>query len=389
MKILQLFDFFSIPHGGGSVDIVYRLSQTLAQRGHETTIYTSDFELDQEYIDSLQGVKVYPFHSWLNLLRMPLVPGLVTEVKRTLKEFDIVHLHQYRSFQNIVIHHYAKRYGVPYVINAHGSLTTFFYRRWLKWIFDALWGHRILKDASRVLAVTPMEAEQYKSMGINEHKIEIVPSGLNLSEFDNLPARGGFREKYGLNANQRIILYLGRIHKIKGLDLLIKVFAHLSKEPGNARLVIAGPDDGYLPSLRKLITELKLEEKVFLTGPLYGQEKLNAYVDADVYVLPSHYEIFGITIIEAMACGAPVVVTDRCGIADDIDGETGLVVPYDREQLQRALLKMLGDEKLRLQFGEKGKLLVREKFNWDKIVGRVEGIYQSVLTRASEKTQSF
>ncbi len=103
MKILQVFHLFSLPHGGGSVAHVYQLMKTLRQGGHEVTIYTSDFELDQEYINSLSGVKVYPFHSWLNLPGVHLVPGLVTTAKRMLKEFDIVHIHQFRSLDTITI----------------------------------------------------------------------------------------------------------------------------------------------------------------------------------------------------------------------------------------------------------------------------------------------
>lgn len=379
MKILELFDFFSIPYGGGSVDSLYRLSQTLVRRGHEVTIYTSDFKLDQEYIASLQGVKVFPFHSWLNVLRMPLAPGLVTEVKKKLKEFDIVHLHQYRSFQNIVIHHYAEQYNIPYVLQAHGSLTTFFQKGWLKRAFDAIWGYRILSGASKLIALTEAEAGQYRSMGVSEAKIEIIPHGIALAEFADLPPKGTFRKKYGLSDSEEIILYLGRIHQIKGIDILVRAFAELSRDGRSTRLVIVGPDDGYLPALKKLITDLKITAKVLLTGTLYGQEKFSAYVDADVYVLPSVYEIFGITALEACACGAPVIVTDRCGIADIIAGEAGLAIPYDKEQLKNNLLKILNDEKLRLQFSEKGKLLVREKLNWEKIIDRVEGIYQSII----------
>ncbi len=381
MKILHLFDFFSIPHGGGSVDSLYRLSQAQALRGHETSIYTSDFKLDQEYIDSLQGVKVYPFRSWSNILRMPITPGLVSEVKKTLREFDMVHLHQYRSFQNIVIHHYAMQYNIPYVLQAHGSLTTFFQKGWLKRTFDVIWGYKILNDASKLIAVTKVEGEQYKSMGVSKDKIEIIPHGISLIDFEHLPPRGTFKEKYGFDNSEQIILYLGRINEIKGINILVQAFAGLSTDETKIKLVIVGPDEGFLPLLKKLIKDMDIEHKVLFTGPLYGQEKFNAYIDADVYVLPSVYEIFGITVLEACACGTPVIVTDRCGIADIIDGEAGLVTPYDEKQLRHALLKLLNNEQLRLQFGEKGKLLVREKLNWEKIVDSVEGVYQNILTR--------
>jgi glycosyltransferase involved in cell wall biosynthesis len=223
-----------------------------------------------------------------------------------------------------------------------------------------------------------MEAEQYSDRGIDKHKIEVVPNGIDLSEFENLPNRGEFKRKYGLESDQRIIFYLGRIHKIKGLDLLVKAFADLPQPLDDVKLVIVGPNDGYLPSLKKLVAHLEISKKVFFTGPLYGQEKLSAFVDADVYVLPSAYEIFGIAVLEALACGTPVIVTDRCGIADVIDNQVGLVVPYDKEQLSNAILRLLGDDKMQQQFGERGKLLVRERFNWEKIAEQMENVYRGV-----------
>jgi len=186
-----------------------------------------------------------------------------------------------------------------------------------------------------------------------------------------------------LNDNQKIILYLGRIYKIKGLDLLARAFADIVKDLSDVKLVIVGPDDGYLPVLKRVIKELEAEEKVLFTGPLYGKDKLEAYIDADVYVLPSVYETFPMTVLEACACGTPVVVTDRCGIADTINGQVGLVVPYERDQLSSAISRILSNDELRQQFGEKGRLLVREKFNWSKIVDQLEDIYQAVLTKGS------
>ncbi len=384
MKILHVTQFFSPVHGG-SAEVPYQLSKELAKRGHEVAVYTSDFMLSQDYIDSIPEVRVHYFKTWSRRANFYVTPDMMKEAKRGIRHFDIIHMHNYRSFQNMVVAHYAKAYGIPYVLQAHGSATTFFQKGWLKRTFDAIWGYRILKDASKVIAVTSTEAEQYKSLGISEDKIELVRSGIELSQFNDLPERRGFRKKHGLNDNEKIILYLGRIHKIKGLDLLAKAFAGLSKKLDEAKLVIAGPDDGYLSSLKKLTADLDISDKVLFTGPLYEREKLGAYVDADVYVLPSSYEIFGIAGLEAMACGIPVIVTDRCGIADVIDGQAGLVVPYHKEQLSNAILRVLGDDKIRSQFGEKAKILVREKFNWQKITNQLESIYRRLCYGGSNR----
>jgi glycosyltransferase involved in cell wall biosynthesis len=376
MRILQVTPFYSPVHGG-SAEVPYQLSKGLAQRGHEVTIYTSNYKLGWEYINSVPEARVRSFKTWLSGAKFFITPGMVVQVKRAIKKFNIVHMHNYYTFQNVIVHHYVKKHDIPYVLQAHGSVATYFERGSLKRIFDTIWGYAILKDASKLIAVTPIEAERYKSMGISGDKIEIIPHGIDPTEFEDLPPRGEFRGKYGLTEYQRIILYLGRINKIKGLDLLASAFAGLSGDFHNATLVIAGPDDGYLLALERLIKQLKIEEQVLFTGPIYGREKLQAYVDADVYVLPSSYEIFGITVLEACACGTPVIVTDRCGIANVINGRAGLVVPYDKDQLTNAILHMLDDDKLRREFGEKGKLLVREKFNWEKIAEQVENIYSS------------
>ena len=387
MRILQVTPTF-MPSNFGGISLFYNLSKNLTKRGHEVVVYTTDIKDRYSRLTEIQGgrnidgIKVCYYRNISNTLatkyRLSVPRGMSLAIRRKINSFDIIHLHNFRTFQNILIHHYAKKYDIPYVLQAHGSLTTFFHKRWLKRIFDVIWGRRILKDVSKVFALTPIEAEQYKNMGVSEHKIEIVPNGLDLSEFDNLPERGEFRTKYGLDANQKIILFLGRIHRIKGLDLLIKVFSDLAKFLDDVKLVIAGPDDGYLTSLKKLVADSEISEKVLFTGPLYGQEKLKAYVDADVYILPSFYETFPMTLLEAMACGTPVIVTDRCGIVDVINGQAGLVVPYDKDQLRDALLHMLSDDQMRLRFGEKGKLLVREKFNWEKIAEQVEGVYRGV-----------
>jgi len=393
MRILQVIPFFYPAEAyGGPVPGAYHLSKELVRRGHEVVVYTTD-TLDSStrqkasYLE-IQGVKVHYFRNLSNSLawrRLFFAPGMICQLRKEIKTFDVIHLQDYRNFQNTVIHHYARKYNVPYLLQAHGSVVAFFQKRTLKRIFDWVWGYKILKDAAKLIALTPLEVEQYKSMGISDDKIKIVANGIDLSEFENLPQIGEFRKKYGIENDQKIILYLGRIFRSKGLELLANAFANILKDFSEVKLVITGPDDGFLPTLKKLIKEHKIEEKVLFTGPLYGRDKLEAYVDADVYVLPSIYETFPITVLEACACGLPVVVTDRCGIADIINGQVGLVVPYDRNQLGDTVLRMLTDDKIRQQFGEKGKALVREKFDWSKIVEQLEDIYQGVLTKAAKK----
>ena len=391
MKILQVTNFFKPSwESGGPARVAYEVSKELIERSHEVTVYTTDgytsrLRVKKNKPVDVDGIKTYYFSNLSNYLvrKMVLMSSYYLPIvaRREIMDFDVIHIHEHRTVLATIIHHYAKKYGIPYIIQTHGSVLPIFQKQGLKKIFDLLFGYKILKDASKVIALTKTEAGQYKKMGVDEDKIEIVSNGIDLIEYDNLPKRGEFRRKYLIRNDEKMILYLGRIHKFKGIDLLVNAFADLVKELDDVRLVIAGPDDGFLSTLKKQIEDLKIGDKVLFTGPLYEREKLKAYVDADVYVLPSVYEIFGITVLEACACGTPVIVTDRCGIAEVVNGKVGYAVEYDKGKLRDAIIKVLRGEGLRRGFGEEGKRLVMEKFGWSAIIKQIEKIYENVTSR--------
>jgi glycosyltransferase involved in cell wall biosynthesis len=379
MRILEVIDIFA-PSAGGSAYVASRLSQTLSQRGHQVIIYTSNYRLEQEYLKTLSGVKVYAARNYLSPGGKPLfISGIPVELKKELRNIDVIHLHNYPTMINVTAHRFARQYHIPYVLQAHGSLATYFQRGTLKRLYDRFWGKSLLKDAAKAVAVAPAEVETYRRMGLNEKKIEIVPNGVDASEFENLPPRGQFRKKHGLE-ERKVILYLGRIHATKGLDILVGAFAAMLREKSDARLIIAGPDDGYLPALKKLAHKLDIEEKTIFTGALYGRDKLQAMVDADVFVMPSAYEIFGIAVLEACICGTPVIVTDRCGIAPEITADLGQVIRHDESALRDALLKALGTPAPNEISKEKRRQALLDRFSWQKLAVKVEGIYLGIIS---------
>jgi glycosyltransferase involved in cell wall biosynthesis len=245
-------------------------------------------------------------------------------------------------------------------------------------LYDTVWGYKILRHAAKAFALTATEFNDYIKWGMNREKIEIIPNGIDPFEYEQLPEKGLFRKSLNISPSDKIILYLGRIHKIKGLDLLVSAFADYDKEAGNAKLIIVGPDSGYLSQLTKLVQQLDLCDKVIFTGPIYGQEKLKAYVDSDVYVLPSIYEAFPNTVLEACACGTPVIVTSGCGICDTIR-EIGLVVNYDKDELKTAIFNILSDESLRMRLGNSGRSLVFNQFSWPIIAKQIENAYNAAI----------
>jgi glycosyltransferase involved in cell wall biosynthesis len=390
LRILQVISSFPPAYAyGGPLQAAYGMSRELVRRGHKVTVFTTDvynshsrLKPTQNPVD-MDGIRVYRFRNVSNRLaqkNLPLAPAMFTALGRQAKDFDLVHIHEYISSQALFVRHVCRKYGIPYLLQPHGSLPIIIEKQGWKKIYDRLWGLRLLRDAEKMLALNQMEAEQFKNLGIDEAVIEIIPNGINAPEFENLPPRGDFRRKHNLNSHEKIVLYLGRIHRIKGLDLLSRAFARLPQDFSPVKLVIAGPDNGYLATLIELIDKLGIKEKVLLTGALYGRDKLAAYVDAEAYVLPSSYETFPVTVLEALACCLSVITTRCCGITDMV-ARTGYVVERREDQLRDALEAALQDRKSRGKLREEGRRLVLESFSWEAVVAKLEDAYQRTKKR--------
>jgi len=384
MRILQLFDFFS-PHGGGTVDLIYRISGALTRRGHKVAIYTSDFKLDPEYLASLTGVQVYPFHCLSSLAQFYLAPSLVGAVRKQLRDFGIIHLHCFRSFQNIVASHYARKYGVPYVLDAHGSLTRVAGGRrgvkWLlRWLFDVTFGYRIIKDASKVIAETEIGINEYSGMGVDKDKITLITPPFAIEEFSQLPSPGIFRQKYNIK-EKHIVLFLGRIHWIKGLSFLVESFSELAKLRSDVILVIVGNDDGYKPTLDKLIKVLNLSDKVLFTGFLGGVEKLSALVDADVLVQTSVYEQGTGVPFEAVLCNTPIIVSLDTSASENVRKiDAGYLVEYgDKEELRDTIQYVLDNPAEARGKTERAKEYINTSLSLEKGIEKYEQLYADCM----------
>lgn len=378
MKILQVVPYFT-PKRGGDVAVCYNISKHLAERGHSVTIITTDFEFDQDYAKTLEekGIQVIPFHCTINLSLFLISPSMNTWLKSNLKNYDLAQVHAYRCYQNIILRYYAKKFKIRYILQAHGSILPAYQKRLIKRIFDFLFGYSILNDASKVLALTKTEIEQYKKYGVNRNKIELIPNGVDLLEYSNLPNKGAFKKKYGIADNQKIILYLGRIHKNKGIDILISSFAELVKKLDDVKLVVVGPDYGFIDDLKKQTTQLKIKEKVLFIDPLFGKNKIEAYVDADIFVTPT-YSGFPVTFLEACACGIPIVTTNK---GDELEwiNTVGYLVDYNENEICDAMYNILIDSKKVQGFKREANRLIFEEFNWAVIINRLELLFVEVV----------
>jgi glycosyltransferase involved in cell wall biosynthesis len=392
MRILQVIPYFRPAYAfGGSLEVVYQISKELVRRKHKVVVYTSDAKDSRSRLrmspdDIIDGIEVHRFRNLalmpIRKFRLYITPRLISRAKEEAKEFDVIHFHMYRTFQNIIVAYYAKKYGVPYILQAHGSPPRIMTKQKLKLVYDVLFGYRLLRDAAKVIALSKIEAEQYKRMGVPDEKIAIIPNGIDLSEYAELPPKGSFKRKFGIPEDRKIILYLGRIHKTKGIDLLVRAYAHLKNEMRcrDVVLVIAGPDDGYLSEAKALANSLGLNNSVMFTGFISSEDKLMALVDAEVFVTPSFYG-FPMTFLEACAVGTPIVTTSLGDTLEWIDRNVGYVAQPTPSDLAEAIYRIISDDELRRRFSKNCIEIVKSEFAIDKVVKRLEKVYDEVVKR--------
>ena len=376
---------------GGTVKAVSELCRTLVQLGGWVTVFTTnvdgpgDLRVPLGRPVFLQGVEVWYFQvqsprsysfSW------PLTQAL----KRQVLSFHLVHIHSIFNYPVVPAAVFCRRYGVPYLVTPWGMLNPRALRKgaWRKRIYSLLLERRNLNRASALHFGTTAEERLALAFRLKPPTF-VIPSGVDLTEFARLPRLGTFRLKYPETAGKRLILFLGRLSWIKGLDLLAKAFGSLAREREDAHLVFVGPDDerfqGYGAKVKQQLYEEGVLNRTTFTGMLVGPEKLAALRDSDLFVLPSYSENFGMAALEAMACGLPVVVSREVGLASDIDqAGAGLVVSCDATELAQAMGKLLDDPGLRQEMGERGRRLVHERFRSDLVAARMMEVYRRILS---------
>jgi glycosyltransferase involved in cell wall biosynthesis len=238
--------------------------------------------------------------------------------------------------------------------------------------------HGYLSGASRMVATSEQERAELLADGFPADQVLLRHNGIDREEFRRLPPPGAFRKKAEIGDDERFIIFLGRLIPRKGADLLIEALPHI--DAGKTKLVIVGPEGeaGYLAFLRAKARAEGVEHRVLFTGPLYNDDKKAALVDAAVFALPSRNENFGNAVAEAIACGTPAIVSDRCGIAPLINQRAGLVIAYDSGAVARALKDLLGNVTL-YQRLKAGCPQVAEEISWDKLVTGMQRSYEEVI----------
>lgn len=376
---------------GGPVKIVQNNARELVRRGHRVTVYCTN-RLDRQLKIAPhtihrkdEGVRVVYHNTWLiprwhGNFGPSISPGITGCLLREGPEFDLIHINGFRTFTTVAAAIYAQAMNIPYVIQAHGAFAYGLRHQRLKRIYDLVVGQQIACKAARVIASTAEEIPECEAIGIAGDKIVVIGNGIDLTAWRVDKEKGQkFRARLGVPANALLVLFLSRIDKKKGPDLLVEALARLKAQ--DIYCVFAGPDDGYLRYTLKMVTSQGLSDRVAFTGPLRDDEVLAAYAAADVFALPSRFDTSPMAIIEALASGVPILTTKSCQVADSINGRAAVVVSPNASAIANGLQRFISDPNLRNAYARGAMELAVTEFSVQRIVHRLEVLYRDVLAK--------
>jgi glycosyltransferase involved in cell wall biosynthesis len=364
---------------GGPPRKVAALARELARRGHRVEVLTVNHELRRgTFREDRDGASAHYLRSIARYRNtVTLNPGLFGEAHRHVKNADVVHVFGVYDLLGPVVARAAHRAGVPYVLEPLGMYRPIVRSLRKKRLYHALLGRRLASNAARVIATSELERNDLVFEGVSPGHIEVRPNGLDLEEFRELPPRGAFRSRQNTPLDVPLVLFLGRITPKKRPELVVDALA--MQTDASAQAVFVGPDeDGTRAKLEQRAADRGVGHRVVFPGPMYGREKLEVLADADVLVLPSENENFGNVTLEALACGLPVVLSDQCGIAPDVDGRAGYAVPPESAPLAEALGRVLSDRGMRERVARVGPAIAA-RYSWEKVGAQMEKIYHAVL----------
>lgn len=382
MRILRIIPYFADSFGGPPHH-VKMLTRELTKMGHETVIYTTNLSdksgQTTTFEDSGFEVRAFPVHVHVgDYFYTP-------EMKKALEqeEFDIVHAHCYRNYQAELADWIAEERRKPLIFTAHGTLVKLpnLRDRVLKGLYDLRNQGKVLKDASRVVALSLRETNQYRSLGVPHKKIVRIYHGIDGDLFCPQPDPVELRARWGLDGSP-VVLYAGRLHHRKGVQYLLPAFQQLLPRFPTARLVLCGSDYGYQRELEQQARNRGIQDHVVITGAVEHDLMPEVYALADVVVLPAQYEVFGHTIAEAAACGKPVVATKWGWAAEFFEGdkECLLVDRYgDVDELARAIQALLEDPRLRADLGQRAREKVLRELSWEVCARKHVNAYYQAL----------
>jgi glycosyltransferase involved in cell wall biosynthesis len=333
--------------GGGIVTSLMATVEGALGAGHDVTIATTDLLDSQSRVPpdaptELAGAQVLRFPNISHRLAVshaPLPRGLRPWLRDHTREFDVVLIQDVYSSLSVLGARAAVRVGVPYVLQAYGTLPTSRERgrAAVKRAFLALWARRTVHEATACLYLSESERREYLAQGADSARLHPVPPSLDVSSPDNIP-----------RSSKPSVVYLGRLHPIKRIDVLLDAFARVRAELPNATLDVIGAPTAYGEEMRT-----RAGEGVSFPGLIPEEEKGRALASSHVFALLSASEGLPVAPLEALACGTPVVLSPGCGLPQ-VDGVAGIVCDGSAAGAADALLVLLRDPERARRLGEAG-----------------------------------
>lgn len=384
MRLLVVIpSFYPAINYGGPIFTSYYTCNELAKLNVQFKVITTNangatkLAIESNKFTNLNG---YPIKYFNETIIGRFSWSLFCKIKADISSVDLVHIQGLFSTPTPIALFWASRYKKTILLTPHGtfgswslSQKTFQKRVWLKFLV-APYLKQIIWHAT---------ADQEKRDIIKYYpnaRVEVIPNGTYLKEFSSAErfSRDVFVEKFSnskIDATH-IIISMGRLHEVKGFDILLRSFSILLQTYPEAMLFIAGDDDGELSNLQKIIVELKLHQRVILTGILNGQEKVDFYTNADLFVLPSHTENFGVVYVEAMAAGTPIVASTNTPWQEVESVGCGRWVPNSIENTANAMLDLLSRDREQLR---KNAIEYVQKFDWSSIALQFKHLYEKIV----------
>jgi glycosyltransferase involved in cell wall biosynthesis len=382
MHIVHITPYYTPAYTfGGVVSAVEGLAQATAARGHQVTVLTTDALTYTERFSGnskeiLQNVVVIRSRNLNYALRrynLSTPFGLRHELKHLLPSVDIIHLHEFRTVENLLSVSLARHRARPIVLSPHGTLDQSTGRSNLKIWWDRLISPHVARSINQIVALAEAEASDARTLWSQfgmAPQVTIIPNGVDPARYASLPDGAIFRQRYGLGEGP-VVLFMGRLHRRKGVEQLTQAFRAAGID--GAKLVLAGPDEGMLPVLQRIHND-----DIILTGYLNEEERREALAAADLFALPATGEGLSMAVLEAMAAGVAVLLSPGCNLPEAEQQGAGLVVPPQIEALTQALRTLLDDRVALQKMGERARHLVHERYTWAKVAASMESLYQQV-----------
>jgi glycosyltransferase involved in cell wall biosynthesis len=376
MKILLVMgSYYPELQFGGSTQKLYELSLGLVERGHDVRVLTFHSDRSIPHPPAVvEGVRV-EYLPWIGTGSWR-IPRKLKALVESVKWSDVVHCFGLYNLLCPLTMLSANRARRPYVLEPMGMYAPRGRNVIMKRIYNFLFTRSMMASAKAVIATSQSEMTELKG-AVPSERLQLRHDGIKVETFAACPDGQNFRESLGISQSEKVVLYLGRISRIKNLEQLIVAFKRAALPA--SRLVLVGPMDepDYLARLKALIKTEDLSRLVQFTGPLYERDKLPALAAADLLVLPSEYESYGLAAAEGVAAGIPVLITDTCGIAPLLHGRAGLSVPVNVQSLAEGMRTLLEDAANGQKF-TRDRQEVLQELTWDKPLTEVEHLYQRV-----------